>query len=76
MTRRPSDPGEGFVVVPAAVWADLVARTTTPRPLAPCLVGGGRVTTTGDVCGACWTFGSDPERHAGALALLAQKGAS
>ena len=63
MTRRPPSPGEGWLVVPAAVWRDLVARTTTPRPSAPCLVGCGRVTTTGDVCGACWTFGSENERR-------------
>ena len=57
MTRRPPSPGEGWLVVPADVWADLVARADTPRPSAPCLVGCGVATTTGDVCVTCWTLG-------------------
>ena len=58
MSLRPTDVGDGWVVVPATVWRDLVARADTPRPTAPCLVGCGRVTTTGDVCGGCWSLGN------------------
>lgn len=58
MTRRPPSPGEGWVVVPAAVWEAAVPllEGTTPRRLAPCRVCG-ESTTSGDVCGRCYYKG-------------------
>ena len=57
VSPRPADLGEGWVVVPAAVWADLVDRILPlPRLVAPCPACA-RPTPTGDVCAPCWTWG-------------------